>query len=117
MSYVDRTISELFRDTRAREVVDLTALLHLMSADYARGRIDVDGIRSFLLRNRAFLQAVVDLYARERVGVDELVDRLVDAVVLDASLKPGRSISQVYLMSVGTRGKPAGRAREEPEVL
>lgn len=115
MSYVSKTINELFRDTQAREVVDLETLLDIMVSDYAKGIVDEDDLRTFLFRNKRFLQAAIDQYGKQRITVDELIDKLIDAVLMDAAMRPGKSISQLYYTQ--GRRKAGSEEKNKVEVL
>lgn len=113
MSYVDRVISELLRDTGSREVSDLLVLLKVMSNDVVRGNIDEEGVKRFLSRNKRFLQHILSSYASRDVSVEEFIERLVDAVMLDAVTAPGRSILQMYVASQRRGGGESEERKQE----
>lgn len=117
MSHIDKVLEELFTDLHAREVIDLATLLRTMASDLARGEIELEDVRDFLSRNAVFLRAVVEMYGKVPIDVDELVERLVGAVQLEALLKPGRSIVQSYARRI--RGRERGsedKSKKEGEL-
>lgn len=95
---MEKVFSELLKDMSSREVRDLISLIRVMVNDVARGDIDEDGVRRFFVRNKRFLQHILDNYASKEITVEEFIDKIVDAIMMDVVLAPGKSIVQIYLM-------------------
>jgi len=89
VSAIDQLISKVFRDTTAREVVDLATTLKNIANDLAMARITEDEVREFLIRNKRFLQYVLDSYAREKYDVNQFIEEVMDALVLASTLGRG----------------------------
>lgn len=99
MSAIDQLISKVFRDTTAREVVDLATTLKNIANDLAMARITEDEVREFLIRNKRFLQYVLDSYAREKYDVNQFIEEVMDALVLASTLGVGTSLTLKYSLS------------------
>lgn len=96
MSYVKKLIDIVFADPTAREVVDLITLMEHMANDFIKGTIDEEGMRTFLKRNKLYLNAVISNNAKIEINADELIEKIVETVVLEAMSKHGGGLSRLY---------------------
>lgn len=118
MSYIKKLVEDLFRDPSAREVLDLVATMEYMANDMSRGAIDEDRVRNFLARNKTYLEALLNMYAKQEIEVEELIDRIVQAITLEAYRRPGRGLSTLYtLMKIKKEEQKTGEETETTKII
>lgn len=96
MSYIKKLLEEIFTDTRSREVIDLATVMDSMARDYISGVVDEEGIRTFLKRNRLYLNMVLSSMAKVKIDLDEFIEKVVEAVVMEAMTRHGGGLSTLY---------------------
>lgn len=116
MSNISKFIESMFRDTSAREVVDLATVIELMARDYAIGAIDEEGIRAFLKRNRLYLNILLTRFAKVNISLEDFIEKIIEVVVVEAITGKGGGLSTTYTFTVLKRVMEK-RAKEEPKII
>jgi len=114
---IQSLVNSLFVDPTAREIIDLATTLQQIARDITAGAKTPEQVRQFLSRNRAFLKYIIENYAKEKIEVDALIDKIMEAVELESVLMAGASLTLRYIREGVKRVKEQAEAGGGPRLV
>lgn len=83
------SVSRILGGCDAREVGELVTVLISMISDVRSGRITLERVRAFFVRNKVAMEALLDICGVDRGSFDKVVDELVRIVAREATFSLG----------------------------